>query len=379
MLTLTTLKIKEQLSYVFPMLIILVGAVLFGSISSIALSQRQPEFRIGLISFDRRGESAAVFMEYLAETQGIEVDFVSDFREGEELLNNRRVEALVVVKKGFEYAVWGYGCPVTAAVRIIPAPGTMSADVIREAVALSILRVRAFYMLETTLTEIGEISPEKIREVHNRYAVENPVIGAVYFGPITLPLHAPIPPMHGAQALFLLLSLLHAAFALPGISGVIGKSGKLKNFFAGSAALIIIWSAQLLAYLIVMSAIFASRPSVYEFVALFGLVVFCVGLGGLLSALSLGKTKTVYLFIPFFILNMTVGGGLWGRFASMPLIDILFPVAGALRGADGEFGIILTQLALGVLMMTVAAIGNVSRIRLGARVTRPQNAAQKEF
>jgi hypothetical protein len=353
MLKLTILKIKEQLSYVFPMLIILVGAVLFGTISSIALSDRQPEFRVGLLCLDE-GEKAGVFAEYLAETPGIEIEFALNYRDGEELLNSRRVEALVVVEPGFESAVT-VGSPTYTAARIVPAPGTMSADVIREAVALSILRVRAFYMLETTLTEIGEISPIEIRQVHNRYAVENPVIGAVYFGPITIPIHAPIPPMHGAQALFLLLSLLHAAVALPGISGVIGKSGKRKNLFAGSIALIVIWSAQLAAYLLVMSAIFASRPSVYEFAALFGLIVFCVGLGGLLSALSLGKTKTVYLFIPFFILNMTIGGALWGRFASIPLMDILFPVAGALRGADGELGIILTLLALGVLMMTAAA------------------------
>ena len=355
MFKLTILKIKEQLSYGFPMLIILVGAVLFGTISSIALSDRQPEFRVALLCLDG-GEKAGVFAEYLAETPGVEIDFAADYRGGEELLNSRRVEALVVVEPGFESAVTA-GSSADIAVRIIPAPGTMSADVIREAVALSILRVRAFYMLETTLTEIGEISPEKIREVHNRYAVENPVIGAVYFGPITLPLHAPIPPMHGAQALFLLLSLLHAAFALPGISGVIGKSGKLKNFFAGSVALIVIWTAQLAAYLLVMSAIFASRPATHEFAALFGLIVFCVGLGGLLSTLSLSKTKAVYMFIPFFLLNMTIGGGLWGRFAPIPLLmDILFPVAGALRGADGEHGIILTLLALGVLMMTAGAI-----------------------
>ena len=363
MLKLTTLKIKEQLSYGFPMLIILAGAVLFGSISSIALSERQPEFRIGLVSFDRglRGEAAAIFTEYLAETPGLEIDFVSDFYEGEELLNSRRVEALVVVEKWFEYA-FRDGSPANAivgAVRIIPAPGTMSVDVIREAVALSILRVRAFNMLEEKLIAAGADSAREIREVHNRYAVENPVIGAVYFGPITIPLHAPIPPMHGAQALFLLLSMLHAAFVLPGISGVICKSGKLKNFFAGSAALIILWTAQLAAYLLVMSAIFVSRPAVHEFAALFGLIVLCVGLGGLLSAFSLGKTKTVYLFIPFFILNMTIGGGLWGRFASIPLMDILFPVAGALQGAGGEFGIILLQIVLGAFMMTVAAVRNI--------------------
>jgi hypothetical protein len=346
--TLIHLKIKEQLSYVLPTVLILVSAILFGSSSSIALSDRQPVFRVALYDADS-GNEAADLANNLAEMPGLDIVLVDSRTAGEDMINRREAESLIIVNEGFTQAI---ETNTPGAVTILPAPGSMSSGIIAEAVALSILKTTTMNILREELIAIDESLAERLEEVHAQYAVENPVLTVAYEGPDLMPDGAPIPAKHGIEALFLLLSALHAAFVLPGISGIINRAAKLKNLTATIIALLAVWTAQLTLYLLTMSLFFGELPNLQEAVALFALIAFNIGLGAIFSAFCKKKELAAYFFIPYFLLNMTLGGGLWGRLAEFGIIvDILLPVSGALRGEPLNIVLLFT---MAILMIGVA-------------------------
>lgn len=351
MILLISLRLKELFSYLLPMCMILAASLVFGTISSIALAERSPVFKIALYNEDG-GELAGQLAEFLIETPGLEVQPITGRTDGNELLAAGGIEALVVIYYGFETAIADTSLIVAG---VYPAPASIVTEAISETVSLNILRLRALNILITELEALEEGLSQSAAAVHARYAVENPVVLAAYTGPDVFIMELPVPPMHGVQALFILLSGLHAATILPGVSARLSRKAMLKNHIAGLIAVLICWTLQLIVYLIVISTIFGSFTTFYNFMSLFALIVISVALGALASVAKLRRDVVIFMFIPYFLLNMTIGGALWGRLVGFPMIEVLIPVAGALSGAGGNIDAVISALIIGTVLHLAAA------------------------
>ncbi|MDR0434004.1 MAG: hypothetical protein LBH21_02935 [Gracilibacteraceae bacterium] len=305
----------------WPLFVLLIVCQLaLGEISSAALSEKKPELSLALAA-ESEGELARRYVLALEQIPELRLTKVSPLAAREEIFAAHDVQGLAVVTAAFDELVAdGRG----GAVVLYPAPGVSDVSMIREFLAVEALMLRAeIIRREESLAHGLSARPPAPP------AVTEPILTVVYDGPAAAPQAFSAPPVVGAPALFLLFAFLQAAQTAPGPDNRrLALYGGRARARAGAAFALALWTCWLLLtalYICGLRLFFHIAVPPPTAAALFLLALYAAALG-CLPALTGKRAWAVWLFIPWFLLNMTLGGGLWNLPLPSPLLIPLLPL-----------------------------------------------------
>jgi len=357
MFSLVRLRLKEILSYRLLMLTLIICPIVFGYFSSYALSERTLDFYLAVYDADNSVESVE-FIDSLARLQSINITVVENETVGAELANRRAVEGMLTIKSGF-------GIYIRESTRVemleyTAAPGTNTSEFMREAFSLVLIHMRSEILLLDALSEVSEQAAIEGRLALSAYVGE-PVVSVVIHSELPPPTTLLVAPRHGLAAVFMTLAFLAAVFFLPGkgkdFLNIYGNKALILDYIARCAAILITFFGAIALYFIGCMLIYGTNPTWVEVMALAALVLFCVGLGAVVALLVLDKRSGIYIYIPFFLLNLTLGGAVWGRlFSTNQLFRFFMPVAIFLDACASHHLLESTVMAVVGLMLLFCGI-----------------------
>jgi len=328
MFSLVKLRLKEIFSYKLLMLTLIICPIAFGYFSSYALSERTLDFYLAVYDADNSAESAE-YIDALTRLESINITVVEDEATGVALTNSRAVEGMLTIKPGF-------GSDIRESTRdemleYTAAPGTNTSEFMREAFSLVLIHMRSEILLLDALSDVSEQAVIDGRLALSEYVGE-PVVSVVFHSELPPPTTLLVAPRHGLAAVFMTLAFLVAVFFLPGkgkdFLNIYGNKALILDYIARCAAILITFFSAIVLYFIGCMLIYDSNPSWVEIVALTALTIFCVGLGAVVALLIQDKRSGIYIYIPFLLINLTLGGAVWGRlFSTNQLFRFFLPVA----------------------------------------------------
>jgi hypothetical protein len=328
----------------WPLLLLLLACqVLFAYMSAGVLSERRPALRLAVWS-EEQSPAAGQFLESLERIPELSVTETKGLAEGKDLLEKRRVLGLVVIEAGLEDRIASND---GAFVSFIPAPGTNAGRVAGKYAAAAAVALQAEQRLRNALAALGAEAPSLRAEAEE-------VLSVAYDGPPLLQDAFASVPGYGTPAIFVLSIAVYAALTLAGPDRrrvvMRGRAALAMDYFGGFFAVSFVCALLLAAYFLSVFLLYglpADRNAMCAFAAL-GL--YCVALGGLIAALGLRKAA-VWLFLPWLLANISLGGALWGVAFSNPVVAPLLPVRHALYGCAGDAEHVCRLLSLAFLAM----------------------------
>ena len=312
MLSLTLLRLKELFSYKLLVIMLISCPALFGFFSSYALAERGRSLSIAVYNADGGAESTG-FVDGLSRLYHLNIIAAESEAEGKTLTDRRAVEGMLFIRPGFSDNMKRN---IRDLLVYTAAPGTRSSELISEVFSLTIIHMRA----ETLLTEaLSIISGQAVldgRIAFSNYIQNEPVVSAVFHDKSTAT-ELFISPKHGLAAVFMTLSFLISIFMLPGreksLISIFSVKARIMDYTARSVTILFLFFAAAGIYFTGCIFIYRSMPSCPEVFACAALAVFCTGLGAVTVLFIKDKRTGIYLYIPFLLLNMTIGGAVWGR------------------------------------------------------------------
>jgi hypothetical protein len=335
MTTLFALKLKSQ-RVLFPLLLIVVAfQLVLGQTSSTVLADRQPPLSIAV---QQQADDAysTELVEDLGAVDNFEVIEVDTALSSDEVFRNNHVQGLLVVPADFGQGIeQGDRTPVM----LYPAPGISNPDFAKEQIATTIMQLRARHDLTLALQELGE------QDALKGDLTPTDLLDVVYQGPALQNKPLETPPVYGISALLILLAFLHTALIIPTHEDkrlrIQGRQAYRRQFLASLLVVWLVWLVVILLYFGFLWIVLNAPPDpliIFGFVAI---MLFSSLLAALLAQLF-GRYATSWVFLPWFILNMTIGGGIWGQVALSPLLSPLVPVASVATPASASFaGVVL--------------------------------------
>ena len=340
-----TLHIKRILT-MWPLLVlILICQIGLGYLASFALRDQTPQLILAVYTEDK-GDSFTRFKESLAaipELTLIEADSEAAVKK---MARRQEVLGAVIIDKDLNARI----TKGRNAVRFVPSPGSAGGRVVKEHVAAAVVALKAEDSYRREIRGLGG-------EAADLRSVYEPVLTVKYDGPPLLINTSSFSPGYGIPALFILILSLFGALTLPGPDSrralLKGVASLFKDFVSGMAALLTLGAFILSAFFISCRFLYDAPPSLVAIVSFAALCIYCVSFGALIAALNLRKIA-VWIFIPWLLLNMTLGGGLWGIPFSAPIVGLFLPITQVLLGCEGYlFGIInLSAAALGFIVLS---------------------------
>ncbi|MDR0514909.1 MAG: ABC transporter permease [Coriobacteriaceae bacterium] len=344
---LVRLALKAQRPLLPLLAFVLAFQLLLGYTASLALMGRTPPLSLALMQ--RSADPlAADFAARLSDSDGITVIEVAPEAGMEEVFNTYDVQGIVVVPPDFAERINTQG---RSLVFYQKAPGITDSAFACEQVGDVLLQTRAGIHLEEALDRLGAPLPE------GEAIQELDLLETAYEGPGLQYAWQGDPPLFGVAALLLLLAYLHAALTLPtkGERRLLlrGRAAYRASYAAGLFALLLVWFALIVVYFIILALAGVGfslfLPCAFAVIAAYGAV-----LAGAFS-MAWGRTAATWLFVPFFLVSMTIGGGLWDTAVVDPWFAPLMPVAAlSAAGAIAPQG--LAALCLAALVLVAATL-----------------------
>ena len=337
---------------------------LFGYISSYALSEKNALLTIAYLDEDKSSETEILINE-LSGITGMTLIEISDSREGQRLIKSRKVEGVLTIREGFSANIYSTNQKDTKyMLSYKAAPGTRSANLAAENISLSIIRVRSKNMLYNAVSGLDMSAAENCGEIYASYISGEPVVSVDYIGGAFDPMNT-LTPQHGAAALVIMTAALFAALKTGGAKNVrarlYGKIGITKDFFANITGIFIIWSASVSVYMLFTAIAYRKTPAITEAAALIAFILMCLGLGSFFASFFPGEKNSVYAFIPFFLINITAGGALWGNTANNTVIKIFIPSAAFLTAAEGKIFYLIYMTSVGIILLGASLIRKTTK------------------
>jgi hypothetical protein len=342
----TALKLKGQYLSL-PLFALLIALQLICShTAATALAGRPPAFAIAVqqLSDD---EASARFTAMLSASSSFTVHLADPNMDKQAVFDAYSVQGLVVVPADFEDRM---SRNATVAVTWHAAPGISDSAVACEQVADVILQMRASTHLTEAIDALGAatITPGER---------SSGIISAVYDGPQILGDKTDASQVYGISALLLLLSYLHAAMTFP-------HRNSRRLIARGGRAWRLSWLASLLScwliWLVVIGAFYGILAAsgipldLWRLCASALIIAYSSLLGALVTQFA-GPQNATWAFVPFFLLNMTLGGGLWGDVVAIPALAPLIPTTAAVASGSGAL-LSMALLGIGSLLCLLAAI-----------------------
>jgi hypothetical protein len=328
------------------LLLLLACQILFAYMSAGALSERQPELRLAVWREDQSAASAR-FLTSLKAIPALSVTESASIAEAEILLENRKVLGLVIIYDGLEDRL---AANKGAFVSFVPAPGTNAGRVVGKYAAAAAVALQAEQRFQNELAALGA-TPPSLRAGVAR------VLSVAYDGPPVLQDAFSVTPPYGTPAIFILPAAVYAALTLTGPDRrrivMRGRRALAMDCFGGFLAVFSVCALLLAAYFLSGFLIYGVPPGQSAPGAFVALALYSVALGGLVAALGL-RRAAVWLFLPWLLANISLGGALWGVAVSNPLIAPLLPVRYALYGCAGHAEYSVRLLLLALLLLACA-------------------------
>ena len=391
------MELKSQRPFIPLLTLVLALMLLLGQASSYVLADRNPPLSIAVqIQGEALSDDASIagtddagaansgaadnilaidFVQVLSATQGLEVIEVPSSQSPEEVFGQHRVQGLVVISADFtERILQGRHSPVM----LHSAPGITNIGFARELVASAILQVKARSELERALEAIG--LEEAISEAIEPYDL----FEVIYEGPLLQTTLEGSTPAFGVSALLVLLAFLQAALTIPTRENkrlLVYGSGAYLQKLAGSFLVIwLVWLVLCVLFFGFLALLTGAAPSMFALLG-FLAIAFYVSVLAALLAQFLGRHATSWVFIPLFLFNMTIGGGLWGSAVVSPLLAPLTPVSVVSAIGDESLTGIIMLFVTGLMLL--GALVAVIRFKVVKQprpsVPAPSSAVTSKF
>ncbi|MCL1880316.1 MAG: hypothetical protein FWF71_06875 [Actinomycetia bacterium] len=347
------LKLKSQRHLLVLLVVVVVFQLLLAQASSYVLADRNPPLSIAVQNIDGSAQ-ASELVDGLSTISGLDVVSVDNSLSSEVVFAQNVVQGLLVIPDGFGNALdQGKRLPVVYRL----APGITNYAFAREQIADVILQMRAKHALQVAL---GSLSA-----ADNQVTLPptGDLLDVAYDGPGTpIPAGSPAP-VHGVSALLLLLAFLHAALTVPSHQDkrllVHGRRAYLRQLVISLTVVWLVWTVVILLYLAFMALLLGAAPDLWCGLGFLAVVLY-VSLLGSLAAQLFGHHATTWLFLPLFLLSMTIGGGLWAESALPAWCSPVVPVVAvsAVSGTDltGVTVLLVAALVVAGLLLVAASL-----------------------
>jgi hypothetical protein len=197
------------------------------------------------------------------------------------------------------------------------APGITNVSAITELLASAALELRIEMIYKGPIPDVSK---------------NGSILSLSYDGPILSQDLSFAPPAFGIPSLFLILAFLQAASSVFGSDmrrvKQRGRAALVKSASIGLLAQISFWLLLVALYASGLWALYGIKLDAPVFASLMGLALYAASLGGLTA--FIGKRRyAVAIFIPWILLNMTLGGGLWNSQSGFG--SVILPVSAVLE------------------------------------------------
>jgi hypothetical protein len=354
----------KRILMLWPFLVlIIICQIVFGFLASFALRDQSPQLILAVYTEDH-GDSFMRFkqgLEAIPELSLIEVD---SEELAKQMTENQKVLGAVIVDKDLKSRI----TKGRNAVRFIPAPGSSGGLVVKEHVAAALVALRAEDRYRREIEDLGGTAVDL-------QSVYEPVLSVEYIGPQLLANNSGLTPGYGVPALFILIMTLFGALTLPGADSkrtlLHGGISLIMDFFSGIAALLTLGVFTISIFFFSCYFMYDVTPTLPAIFAYVSLSFYCAAFGGLIAALGL-KRIAVWIFIPWLLLNMTLGGGLWGVSFLTPVTRLFLPLEQVLICCAGNASAVvyLVAVALSYFIVSVVLLylrGNSSCLKLAVQ------------
>ncbi|MDR1604865.1 MAG: hypothetical protein LBS10_08805 [Gracilibacteraceae bacterium] len=325
----------------WPLFLLLIACqLLLGEMSSVALNSKKPDLAIAL-ALESDGPLARRYALALEQIPDLRIIKTTPAADRAEIFAAHSVQGLAVITPQFDQQLESGG---GGAVLLYPAPGVGDISLAREFLAAEAVMLRADILWQRQLGFLGaEVSGAPAP------ASARPILTLVYEGPAAPAQPLSVPPAFGVPALFLLPAFLQAARMAPGPDDrrllLRGRRALRRAGAAFAAALGTAWGLTVLLYILGLDFFYRiAVPPLLAAVLLF-LAFYAAALGCLVAAAG-ARSRAVWIFIPWFLLNMTLGGGLWNLPLPSPLLLPLLPLGSVAAAQSGLWAWLWALVAL---------------------------------
>lgn len=323
---------KELIRFAPALLVITILQCVMGQLAAVALNERDPEMNVGYY-IEKHTSATARYIEGLSATPGISLTAAETMHERGELFSTGSIQAFVLINESFDRSI---SDGISPAVTLFRAPGVSDFTLLKGHLTNQWMILRTEALAAPFLGDNYIIPPQNPDKWENSV----PVISLVYEGPLLQNQLFITPPAFGIPALLLLLSFLHSAGFAAGSDKAMWKMKGHRTLGMGTLisilSVFIFWGCSTLLYVLFMRVFYKISVPGSVVAALLGLVIYVVSAGGLLAFFG-GRRFAAWVFVPFLLLNMTVGGGLWNAAAMDMLIPVVLPVSAVLSSATGSW------------------------------------------
>jgi hypothetical protein len=314
-----------------PLIVMIVACQLvLGQISSTALGERPLKLSFA-IDVQGAGEYSRRFERDMMASPDFTVISIGPDETEQEVFEKGTVQCLVRAPEYFDERIRN---GEDGAVTIIPAPGIANLSAINEYIAAEIISIRSGILLSDALNQLNV--PK--RDIDEQVGSSFPLIVPEYDGPPTEGLPFETPPRYGVPALFLLLAFLLAAQNTPGIDNrrivLAGRRAMRRSYLYGSLSMLLLWAAAVSLYVLCMKLLYDVALPISVLFALLMAAWYAGSLGGVLAATGKRNLAAAF-FVPWLLVNMTLGGGLWSNAPLSPALAPLLPVSAVVGAANG--------------------------------------------
>jgi hypothetical protein len=315
----------KSLASRIPALALIVALMLvLGQISAIALDETEPALRIAICQ-ESDSDLAEKFVQTLYGVPNMDIVRLENFEDKDDLFRKEYVQGIVLVPQSFEENLKNG----KSSVSYYTAPGITDVSAVSELIAGAILDFRIEMQYEDKLSDLGI----NASEMDIGQEETDPILSFVYDGPLLSETLEVIPPAFGVPSLFMLMAFLQAASSVFGSDmnrvKLRGRKALISSALIGIIVQYAYWAAAIFLYVLGLQVVFGIAVEMPVLLSLLGLAFYANSLGGFVAFIGLRRYSTV-LFIPWLLLNMTFGGGLWNAIAIGNATAIL-PVSAVIR------------------------------------------------
>ena len=353
------LKLKSQRYLFLLLLLVVVFQLIVAEASSYALAEREPPLNIAVqqsgddVRFDE-------LISGLTDIENFDSIMVDASLSPDAVFRQERVQALLVLPPDFWQNIES---GKKATVSLYPAPGISNIDFAREQVANVILQIRAQHDLKVALENLGAI------EFFDENSAGIDILDVVYEGPLLQNTSMGVMPVYGVSALLVMLAFLHAALTVPTREDkriiIRGRKAYSLQFYASILVVWLVWLVIIALYFVFMSALVGKWPDPSVFFGFVSIMLYVSLLASLLAQF-IGRHAASWMFLPMFLLGMTIGGGLWTNVTLPPYFSPLIPVTTVVTPGTAA----LPGTAVLFLACAIICLALVIRFRLSFRPTR---------
>lgn len=270
----------------------------------------------------------------------------------EKNLKTENIQGILVIPETFDEALQEGEDEV---VEILVASGIQDTTAISEAISTSLIQLRSELLLDEVLeknqlslkVKEQEIDPALLLNIQYVNADEQVVLADSGLS-------------IGILALFVLIAMLYGNSFLPGFD-----SRRLRLYSFGNlikcqglamANLLLLWVLEIGVFWLGVHFVLEESLRAVDVPLLLAVLIYTLSLSLLLVNLGLRHIVS-FLFVPWLLLNMTLGGGLWNVASTQLWLQPILPVAMALNGHLG--------LLLGCAGVLLLGSGGVVWWRIG--------------